>query len=206
MPETCCESDEMSAVPKAKLSVADYLAKERLAPFKSEYYRGEMFAMAGASRSHNVIHANLTLEVGTQLKGSRCRTLHNDQRVLIDQTGLFCYPDLIIVCGEPQYAEVDPDSLTNPQVIFEVLSDSTELYDRTTKFRNYQKLPSLQEYVLISQHEHAAETFVKLQDGSWALRAFIGLDTLMELKTVNVKVPLRDIYVGVTLPEAGISE
>ncbi len=119
----------------------------------------------------------------------------------IGSTGLYCYPDLIIVCGPPEYASEDSDTLVNPRVIVEVLSDSTELYERTTKFRHYQKLPSLMEYVMVSQHEPMCERFSRSTDGSWALVAFVGLDAKLELTSVPVQVPLADIYAGVTFPE-----
>lgn len=191
----------MTALPKSRLTVAEYLAIERKAEFKSEFFDGQMYAMAGANRHHNIANENLSTEIGGLLKGTRCRTLSRDQRVRIGSTGLYCYPDLIIVCGPPEYASEDSDTLVNPRVIVEVLSDSTELYERTTKFRHYQKLPSLMEYVMVSQHEPMCERFSRSTDGSWALVAFVGLDAKLELTSVPVQVPLADIYAGVTFPE-----
>ena len=190
----------MSAVPKAKLTVAEYLAIERRAEFKSEYYDGEMFAMAGASREHNVVARNLAGELYGRLKGGPCQTLTGDQRVRINRTGLYCYPDLLIVCGEPEYADEDRDTLINPRVVFEVLSPSTERYDRTTKFQHYKQLPSVQEYILVAQDRAWCERFVRQPDGAWAQVAFTGLDATLELKTVPVAVPLADVYAGVTFP------
>jgi Uma2 family endonuclease len=138
----------MSAAPKRKLTAAEYLAIEREAPLKSEFYNGEMFAMAGASREHNAIKDNLIIEAGSRLKGRRCRTFSSDQRVQLTPTGMFVYPDIVLVCDPPQYSELDRDSLVNPDVVVEVLSPSTEGYDRGFKFAQYQLLPSIREYVL----------------------------------------------------------
>ena len=190
----------MTPVPKAKLTVAEYLAIERRAEFKSEFYDGEMFAMAGASRGHNIVNENLSVRIGARLVGGPCRTFSRDQRVRIERTGLYCYPDLVIVCGEPVYAEEDADTLVNPRVVFEVLSPSTERYDRTMKFRHYQLLPSVQEYVLVAQDEPLCERYVRRPDGVWAYVQSIGLDATLELESVPVAVPLADIYAGVTFP------
>ncbi len=191
----------MSAMPKTRLTVAEYLAIERRAEFKSEFFDGEMFAMAGASRHHNVINENLSTEIGARLKGGRCRTLSRDQRLKIDRTGLYCYPDLVIVCGPPEYADEDPDTLVNPRVVVEVLSDSTARYDRTTKFRHYQQLPSVQEYILVTQDEPLCERFSRQPDGTWVVDSFVGLDATLELKSVPIRIPLREIYAGVSFPE-----
>src|SRR5688500_15943172 len=165
----------MSAVPKPKLTVAEYLARERAAEFKSEYYRGETFAMAGASRQHNTAKENLIGELFTRLKGSPCRTFSSDQRVKVPVTGLYTYPDIVIVCGKPEYDPLDPDTLVNPVAVIEVLSPATETYDRGAKFRQYQQLPSVQEYVLVSQNEPVVERFVRQNDGTWVLTVVTGL-------------------------------
>ena len=192
----------MTALPKSKLTVAEYLAIERKAEFKSEFFNGEMFAMAGANRLHSFANENLTVRIGMQLKGTPCRTLSRDQRVRIGRTGLYCYPDLLIVCGPPEYSAEDPDTLVNPRVIVEILSDSTERYDRTTKFEHYQQLPSVMEYVMVSQHQPRCERFTRTADGVWTFIAFVGMDAKLELTSVPVQVPLADIYAGVVFPEA----
>ena len=122
------------------------------------------------------------------------------ERVLVDRTGLYTYPDFLIVCGEVETAEGDPDTITNPRVIVEVLSPSTERYDRGAKFRNYQQVPSLTEYVLVAQDEAVVERFTRQADGSWALVSFVGLEAVLELRSVAVRVPLADIYAGVEFP------
>jgi Uma2 family endonuclease len=190
----------MGSVAVQRMTVTDYFAHERTAQTKSEFYDGELFAMAGASVPHNRIKENLSVEFGSRLKGSPCQTFSSDQRILINRTGLYTYPDLVIVCGELQYDPLNEDTITNPQVIFEVLSDSTERYDRTTKFRMYQQIPSLQEYILVSQHEPVCERFVRQADGTWALRAFVGRDATLELATVQVQVKLDDVFARTILP------
>jgi len=191
----------MSAVPKRKLTPVEYLAIEKKATFKSEFFNGEMFAMAGASRPHNTVVMNLGGEIHARLKGGPCRPYMQDQRVLVDRTGLYTYPDLLIVCGQVETAADDEDTITNPRVVIEVLSPSTERYDRTTKFRHYQQLPSVQEYVLVSQSEPLCERFTRQADGSWALVSFVGLEATLALTSVPVQVPLADIYAGVEFTE-----
>ena len=191
----------MTAVPKTKLTAAEYLAIERKADFKSEFYRGEMFAMAGASREHNRVKENLSIEIGSRLKGSRCQTFSSDQRVLVDATGLFTYPDIVILCGPGEYAPADRDTLVNPTAIIEVLSPTTKGYDRGTKFRNYQQIASLREYVMVAQDEAVVERYVRQPNGDWLLTTVTGLDKEMALTSVPVQIPLADVYAGVEFPE-----
>ncbi len=192
----------MSALPKKKLTVVEYLTIERKAQFKSEFFNGEMFAMAGATRKHNFIKENLIIELGGRLKGGPCRTVSSDQRVKVDRTGLFTYPDIVILCGPGEYDPADEETLVNPVAIIEVLSPSTEKYDRGAKFRNYQQIPSLTEYVLVAQDEAVCERFVRLPDGSWALVSFVGLAATLALTSVPVQIALADVYAGVTFPDA----
>lgn len=187
----------MSAVPKRKLTPAEYLAIEKTAAFKSEFFNGEMFAMAGASRPHNTVNSNLLGELHARLKGGACRAFVNDQRVLVDRTGLYTYPDLVIVCGPVETAADDEDTITNPRVVVEVLSPSTQRDDRGAKFRQYQQLASMQEYVLVAQDEPVVERFTRQADGSWALVSFVGLEAVLAFTSVPVQVPLADIYAGV---------
>lgn len=191
----------MAAVPKPrKLTVEEYFAIESKAERKSEFFNGEMFLMAGASREHNVLTRNLTAELHNRLREGPCQVFVADQRVKVDRTGLYTYPDLLIVCGTPEYAPEDRDTLTNPKVVIEVLSNSTEKYDRTTKFRQYKQLPSLMEYVLVSQDEPLVERYARLADGTWAQSDFVGLEATLSLVAVPASVPLADIYLGVEFP------
>ena len=140
----------MSAIPKTLLTPEQYLARERQAEFKSEYYRGEMFAMAGALFPHNRAKENLARKIGNQLETGPCDVVSSDQRVKIPATGLYTYPDIVIYCGEPEFDD-DADTLLNPVAIVEVLSESTEKYDRGIKSSHYRRVPSLLEYVLVAQ-------------------------------------------------------
>ena len=190
----------MSALPRPKLTVAEYLARGRTAEFKSEYYRGETFAMAGASTQHVSVAVNMLGELHARLKGSPCKVVSNDQWVKVSATGLYTYPDAAIVCGKAEYDSVDPDTLLNPVVIIEVLSPSTENYDRGAKFRQYQQIPSLKEYVLVSQDEPLIERFVRQPDESWNLTILSGLTGDLVFATVPARIPLADIYTGVEFP------
>lgn len=192
----------MSAVPKPrKLTEAEYLAREEKAERKSEFHDGQMFLMAGASREHNILTRNLAIELGSRLKGGPCQLFIADQRIKVKRTGLYTYPDLLIVCGPPEYAPENRNTLTNPKVVIEVLSDSTEKYDRTTKFRHYKQLPSVMEYVLVSQDEPLVERFVRVASGRWEQEEFVGLDATLALATVPAEVPLAEVYRGVEFPE-----
>jgi Uma2 family endonuclease len=153
-----------------------------------------MFAMAGASREHNCIANDFMIALGIRFGQGRCQTLGSDQRVMIAATGLYTYPDIVIVCGTPEYDVEDRDSLTNPTVIVEILSRSTEAYDRGAKFQQYQTLRSLQEIVLVSQGEPLVQVFTRQADGNWLLLTFAGLSASMTLTSVAISVPLADIY------------
>src|SRR5664280_440716 len=149
----------MPTLSKSYLTPEQYLEIERKAEFKSEYYQGEMFAMSGARFAHIGIVANAMRELGQQLRGGGSRPLSNDMRVRVTPTGLYAYPDIVIVCGEPRFLDDTFDTLLNPTVIIEVLSESTEAYDRGLKFRQYRALESLSEYLMISSQQVAAELY-----------------------------------------------
>lgn len=188
----------MSAVPKLKLTEAEYLAKERKAEFKSEFYRGEMFAMSGASREHILIAGNCTREIGNQFKGRCCEVYSNDMRVRSPATGLYTYPDVVIVCGEPEFLDAEVDTLLNPTVLIEILSPSTESYDRGAKAEQYRRIPSLREHVLIAQDRSHVEVLTRQADGNWLLRETSDLDQTMTLPSVSVSLPMREIYDRIT--------
>lgn len=140
--------------------------------------------------------------MGAKLWAGKCRTHSSDQRVEIEATGLFTNPDLLIICEEPKYSRKDKNSLVNPQVIFEVLSPSTELYDRSNKFEHYKQIPSLTEYVLVSQNRAFMEPYVRQPDQTRLYRSFEGLDQEFELTTVSVAIPMAEIFAGVELSTA----
>ncbi len=191
----------MSAASKGKLTAAEYLAIERAAEFKSEFYAGEMFAVSGASPLHNFIKDNLIVALGNALRGSGCRTLSSDQRVRVSPSGLYTYPDILTLCGPGEYAAEDDHTLLNPKVIIEVLSDSARGYDRGAKARQYKRIPSLEEYVLVEQDEPVIDRFVRQPDGGWLETTVEGLDAEFAFATVAARVRLADVYAGVTLPD-----
>jgi Uma2 family endonuclease len=165
----------MSAIPKPYLSSAEYLAFERQSESKHEYFRGELFAMSGASQSHVTIFMNTSHLLVGQLKGRSCRAFGADMRVKVSPTGLYTYPDLVVVCGRPRFADKELDTLLNPTVIVEILSKSTEAYDRGEKFAHYRTLDTLTDYLLISQDRALIEHFTRQADGGWLLTESAGL-------------------------------
>jgi Uma2 family endonuclease len=204
----------MSAVPKRKLTEAEYLAIERAAEFKSEFYNGEMFpmqgpggplGMAGATFAHNRVKENISTALSNAPRGGPCQSLSSDMKVKVPATGLYTYPDVLVVCGRPEFPDAETtDVLLNPAVIIEVLSPATEKYDRGAKFRQYQQLPSLKEYVLVAQDEPVCERFVRQQDNSWLLTTATGLTSTLAFATVQANIPLDEIYSGVTFEEKPI--
>lgn len=190
----------MSSVQtRSHLSIEEYLEAERRAETKSEYLDGEVFAMSGASFRHNVIVANLIGELRQQLKGRQCTVAPGDLRVHIPATGLYTYPDLVVVCGEPRFEDQELDTLLNPTLIIEVLSPTTEAYDRGKKFEHYATIESLAEYVLVSQDAPRVEQFVRQEGGSWLLTATPGLDGRMILASVGCELALAEVYDKVPL-------
>lgn len=191
----------MSSVSKTRLSPAQYLQRERAASFKSEYYRGETFAMAGASRPHNLIVGNLIREVGNSLKDRRCEVYPSGLRVKVSPTGLYTYPDVSVVCEEPQFEDQHSDTLLNPTALFEVLSESTESYDRGVKFAQYRQLTSIREIVLVAQNRPSVESYCRQGDGTWLLRESSSLKEAILFLSLGTKIEMNEIYRNVTLDE-----
>jgi Uma2 family endonuclease len=192
----------MSSASVRRLTPQEYLAQERLAEHRSEFFRGEVFAMAGTSFRHSLIKDNVSRETGNQLKDGPCRVVTSDQRVKVRDTGLYTYPDVVIICEEPQFEDKMLDTLLNPLVLVEVLSDSTEKYDRGTKFEHYRKLASLQEYILISQVRPLVEHYVRQPDGSWPVTVYDDLSQVFEFASIPARIPLEEIYRGVQFSES----
>lgn len=188
----------MSAVTKF-ISPQEYLMLERASEIRHQYYRGEMFAMSGASRAHNVINGNLFRSVGNQLAGGPCEAYVNDMRVKVSPSGLYTYPDMVVACAERRFEDSEVDTLLNPTLISEVLSDSTEAYDRGKKFAQYQKLESLREYVLVSQDRVCVDHYLR-QGDQWVLNTLEDLANTLVLSTIGCQVTLRDIYDRVEFP------
>ena len=192
----------MSAVPEKRFSLDDYIARERAATHKSEFYRGEIFAMTGGSLRHNDIAGNIYHALRTLLNGRDCRPYNSDQRIKVEPAGLFTYPDVSVICGPPKLDARDDAAVTNPRVIFEVLSESTESYDRGKKFDLYRGMVSLVEYILVSQQEPHIERFVRQSDNSWLLTEAKGLDQFVDLAAIECRLSLRDVYDNVPFPPA----
>jgi Uma2 family endonuclease len=188
-----------SAAVKTRPTPEQYLALERKAAVKSEYLNGHIVAMAGTSRPHNLIAGNLHGEIRSQLRDRPCESYVSDMRVNITPTGLYTYPDVVAVCDEPRFLDGELDTLLNPTVIVEVLSPSTEAYDRGLKFAHYRRLASLREYVLVAQDRVLVERYTR-QGEEWLLTAWSGLEDTLRLASIDCAVALREIYAKVQFP------
>jgi Uma2 family endonuclease len=186
------------AEPHHRLSAEEYLAMERQSEVKHEYLNGEVFAMTGASLKHNRLVRNLAGILYNQLRGRPCEVLVADQRLQVMATGLYTYPDVVVVCGEPQLADAHLDTLMNPTLIVEVLSPSTEAIDRGRKFAHYRTIESLAEVVLVSQERVQVERFSRQPEGGWLLFEASRLEDLVPLPSIACELPLGDIYEGVS--------
>ncbi len=192
----------MSLQPKPFLSLEDWLEGERaVLEGRSEYLDGEVFAMASASLEHNTIVMNIGSELRTQLKGRPCRVYANDMKVLIRSANAGKYPDLVAHCGEPELLDDRRDVLLNPGLIVEVLSDSTETYDRGDKFALYRQIPSLREYLLVSQGQVRMELYRRGEDGRWTLTEYAGLEDRIPLESLDCTLALAEIYDKVALTQ-----
>src|ERR1022692_3327728 len=190
----------MATHPKTLLTPEQYLEIERKAEFKSEYYQGEMFAMAGAKQAHNLIVLNLGAEIRQQLRKRPCRAFVSDMRVCVSATGMYTYPDLTALCGEPQYLDETQDTLLNPTLIVEVLSPSTEFYDRSRTFEHYRAVESVGEYLLIASERVRAELYTRQPDGRWLLTTASRMEDSLELESVGAHLALADLYEKVEFP------
>jgi Uma2 family endonuclease len=181
----------------------EYLAFERAAETRHEFFDGEIFAMAGASFEHNQIAGNLAFALRSQLRDRPCDVLSSDMRVKVEATGLFTDPDVVMVCGEPRFGDDALDTLLNPVLLVEVLSPSAEAYDRGRKFAHYRAIPSLTDYVLVAQDRRAVEHFARSDDGAWVLRAADennGGSTL-RIESLGCDIALDNAYRRVAFPE-----
>ena len=188
------------SLAQSKYSPAQYLALEREAEQKSEYVNGHIFAMAGAGRQHNQITFNLAGELRAQLRDRPCVAYVSDMRVKVSTTGLYTYPDVVALCGEAKFEDTFMDTLLNPMVIMEVLSGSTEAYDRGEKFAHYRRLPSLCDYVLIAQDKVRIEHYVR-QDKQWVFSESDDWNNTIQLTSIDCSLSLEEIYDKVKFPE-----
>ncbi len=189
-----------TAAAQALFTPEEYLARERKALNKSEYRDGRIYAMPGASRAHNLITVHVTGELYIQLRTRSCEVYPSDMRVKVSAGGLYTYPDVIVVCDEPRFEDGHFDTLFNPTVLIEVLSPSTAAYDRGEKFRRYQYLDSLCEYILISQDRVQVEHYLRQEDG-WELTEFRFLSDVFQLVSIRCELSLQAIYAKVNFSE-----
>lgn len=194
----------MSSLAEPRSTPQQYLEIERRAPTKSEYVNGRIYAIThsksgypGASREHNLITGNVNRELSLQLRGRSCEAYASDMRVKVSATGMYTYPDVVAVCGEPHFEDEAVDTLTNPTLIVEVLSPSTEAYDRGAKFAHYRRVASLAEYVLVAQDRVSVERLVR-QGEQWILSAVDNLDDVVRLASIDATLRLGAIYDKVT--------
>ncbi|MBI4910901.1 MAG: Uma2 family endonuclease [Acidobacteria bacterium] len=188
----------MATVPQPFLTPEQYLEAERKAEFKSEYVHGEVFAMAGASTAHVQATSNLTRELSSQTRG-RCRVFTADMRIHVPATGLYSYADIVVTCEQAQLLDAEFDTLLNPKLIVEVLSPSTEAWDRGDKFRHYRSIPSFAQYLLVSTRRPILEVYTKGETGIWSLTDAQGLDATLDLTSVGVSLALADVYEWIEL-------
>jgi Uma2 family endonuclease len=182
---------------KKSFTPAEYLAMEQAADYKSEYYNGEIFAMSGGTADHSQIAGQFITALNQRLDPKPCRVFTSDMRLLVQRNGLYTYPDAMVVCGKIQFAEQRKDTLTNPLVLVEVLSESTRDYDRGTKFNFYRQIPTLQEYVLVESERAHVEVYRRTGE-LWAVEMLDGLDAVVRLASVECEIPLTQIYAKVS--------
>lgn len=178
----------------SRLSAAEYLARERTAETKSEYYAGEVFAMTGASRRHNLVVTNLVRALSNQLWDRDCEVFANDMRVRVPETDSYVYPDVVAVCGEPRLEDAELDTLLNPTLIIEVLSPSTADFDRGGTLEHYRTIESLAEVLILAQDRAHAEHWVRQPDGHWLFEEAGSTEAVLRLESIGCEVKLADAY------------
>ncbi len=188
-----------SVATQAYLTPEAYLVLEREATIRSEYFNGQVYAMAGASRAHNLIAGNILSGLHAQLRTRTCQVYANDMRVKIFPTELYTYPDVVVVCDEPRFEDAELDTLLNPTVLIEVLSPTTEAYDRGEKFAQYRQVASLSEYILVAQNCVRVEHYLR-QGTQWLLTAFGKQDDVLNFVSIGCELSLREVYAKVEFP------
>ena len=187
----------MATAPQPRITPEDYLEFERSSDVRHEFDRGKLCAVSGASFRHGLISANLMRELGVRLQGQPCAAISSDLRVCVHPNGLYAYPDVLVVCGPPQFLDGQFDTLLNPSLIIEILSDSTERYDRGEKFAQYQRIESLRAYVLVSQALMRVEWFTRRDDETWTYQTANAPDGVLDLPdalSLPISIPLSAIY------------
>jgi Uma2 family endonuclease len=188
----------MSALPKPKYTIEDYIELEKSSEERYEYFDGEVFAMAGGSLEHAIISANVSRAIGNRVEGKSCVTLSGDVRIKVPAAHPYRYPDVAVVCGKPVTEKyLGQVMLVNPLLLVEVLSPTTKAYDKDGKFIAYQSIASFQEYLLVAQDVPHVTRYVRQADNQWLRSDFIGLESVVELKSLGVTLPLSEIYQAV---------
>lgn len=185
---------------KKHYTVDEYLAMEEVAEYKSEYYNGKIYAMSGGSGDHSLIQGNLITRLNERLRATPCRVFTSDMRLLVEQSTFYTYPDATVVCGKVQFAPERNDVLLNPTVVIEVLSPSTRNYDRTQKFSFYKKVPSVQDYVLVESTRAHVECLHRA-GRQWVLEMYNGPDARLKIESLNIEIPLSELYEKVSWME-----
>ena len=194
----------MSVLPKRIFTQEEYAMLEEKAPYKSQYVAGEIYAMAGVEPAHNRISENLSGMFYVRFRARPCETFSSDVKVRVKAGDLWTYPDLSVLCGQPKYdTGTKPSSLLNPQAIFEVLSPSTAAFDRGDKFERYKQIESLTDYVLVASEKMRVEHYVRQTNGDWIYREHHEGTDVLKLGSVEVELPLAEIYERVAFPEPG---
>jgi Uma2 family endonuclease len=193
---------------KRRFTVEEYLRLEQDSPSRHEFDDGEILATAGGSYEHSLIITNVSAALHGALDGKPCRVLDSNLRVGVPPARKFVYPDVHVICGPPQFDPRDRtrQTVTNPRVVVEVLSPTTEAYDRGTKFDRYRELPSFEEYVLVAQDSASVQTFFRQPDGTWLFTPFAGIDAVVEIRCLGVDLRLAEVYAGVEFPEQPITD
>src|SRR5258708_1522075 len=199
-----CILAPMSSPKPSLLTPGEYLELERKSEIRSEYIAGHMFAMSGASRRHGLIAGNLFREISSQLRGRDCEAQINDMRVKVSPTGMYTYPDIVVVCGEARFEDALIDTLLNPTVIVEVLSESTEAYDRGEKFAHYRRLETLREYVLVAQDKIRIEHFRRVGD-EWILSEATVAHATLTLASIDCHIEVAAVYEKVNFDSGQVS-
>jgi len=192
----------MMAQPKPALSEEAYLASERISAIKHEYYHGHIYAMSGGKEPHNLIAGNTLASLHRQLRRTPCRVYPSDMRVKVLRTGLLTYPDVMVMCGQPLFTDAIHDMITNPTVVIEILSPSTERYDRSMKFQNYRTIDTLHDYLLIAQDQHHIEHYIRQENGQWLLQEVTDLDGEIHIQSIACILRLDDVYEKVDLDQS----
>jgi Uma2 family endonuclease len=197
----------MTAQPKRYITEQEYIDFERANTMKHEYYDGHVYAMTGASRIHNLIAGNTLASLHGQLRQKPCQIFPSDMRIKVQQTGLYTYPDLVIICGEPQFTDDALDTLLNPLVLIEILSPSTERYDRGMKSQHYRTIETLQSYILIAQDHYHIEHYSRQDNGRWLLQEAHGIEAHIAIPSIESTLLFKDVYekVDMTSENPGIS-